>query len=169
MRRRRKDEGQSWEDRLQENWENCLVNHGQVRLPGRPAESLMPPPPVSAQELNLSYQDLGDPFQRDNFLRILRRLIRVEKLQLVSDRLTDLSSVRLPRSEPNTHNAPQQQQQSHSAQLRGQGSPLVLLNICPTGLRLLTSVSSDGSSQTSASVGPPSGRSSACDASLVSF
>uniref|UniRef100_A0A8C5AUT6 Uncharacterized protein n=1 Tax=Gadus morhua TaxID=8049 RepID=A0A8C5AUT6_GADMO len=65
-------EGQRWEERLQENWENCL-------------------------ELNLSYQDLGDPFQRDNFFRILRRLIRVEKLQLVDNSLTDLSSVCLPR------------------------------------------------------------------------
>lgn len=63
---------------------------------------------VSPQELNLSYQDLGEPFQRQNFLRILRRLIRVEKLQLVSDWLTDLSSVRLPRLEPPTQNAPQQ-------------------------------------------------------------
>uniref|UniRef100_A0A8D3CRJ3 Uncharacterized protein n=1 Tax=Scophthalmus maximus TaxID=52904 RepID=A0A8D3CRJ3_SCOMX len=54
-------------------------------------------PPVSPQELNLSYQDLGDPFQRENFLRILRRLIRVEKLQLVDNSLTNLSSVRLPR------------------------------------------------------------------------
>ncbi|KAG7479086.1 hypothetical protein JOB18_017152 [Solea senegalensis] len=71
-RRRREDEGQRWDERLQENWENCL-------------------------ELNLSYQDLGDPFQKDNFLRILRRLIRVEKLQLVDNSLTDLSSVRLPR------------------------------------------------------------------------
>ncbi|AWO99225.1 putative leucine-rich repeat-containing protein 49-like [Scophthalmus maximus] len=71
-RRRREDEGQRWEERLQENWENCL-------------------------ELNLSYQDLGDPFQRENFLRILRRLIRVEKLQLVDNSLTNLSSVRLPR------------------------------------------------------------------------
>uniref|UniRef100_A0A3B4ASB3 U2A'/phosphoprotein 32 family A C-terminal domain-containing protein n=1 Tax=Periophthalmus magnuspinnatus TaxID=409849 RepID=A0A3B4ASB3_9GOBI len=70
-RRRREGEGQSWEERLQENWENC--------------------------ELNLSYQDLGDPYQRDNFLRILRRLIRVEKLQLVDNSLTDLSSMRLPR------------------------------------------------------------------------
>lgn len=60
------------------------------------------------QELNLSYQDLGDPFQRDNFLGILRRLIRVEKLQLVSDWLTDLSSVRLPRLETRTQNAPRQ-------------------------------------------------------------
>ncbi|KAF0030619.1 hypothetical protein F2P81_017350 [Scophthalmus maximus] len=52
---------------------------------------------VSTPELNLSYQDLGDPFQRENFLRILRRLIRVEKLQLVDNSLTNLSSVRLPR------------------------------------------------------------------------
>uniref|UniRef100_A0A3B4XI72 U2A'/phosphoprotein 32 family A C-terminal domain-containing protein n=1 Tax=Seriola lalandi dorsalis TaxID=1841481 RepID=A0A3B4XI72_SERLL len=71
-RRRREEEGQRWEERLQENWENCL-------------------------ELNLSYQDLGDPFQKENFLRILRRLIRVEKLQLVDNSLTNLSSVRLPR------------------------------------------------------------------------
>ncbi|XP_063350387.1 uncharacterized protein LOC134641770 [Pelmatolapia mariae] len=70
--RRRKEEGQRWEERLQENWENCL-------------------------ELNLSYQDLGDPFQQENFLRILRRLIRVEKLQLIDNSLTSLSSVRLPR------------------------------------------------------------------------
>uniref|UniRef100_A0A3B4UF43 U2A'/phosphoprotein 32 family A C-terminal domain-containing protein n=1 Tax=Seriola dumerili TaxID=41447 RepID=A0A3B4UF43_SERDU len=71
-RRRREEEGQRWDERLQENWENCL-------------------------ELNLSYQDLGDPFQKENFLRILRRLIRVEKLQLVDNSLTNLSSVRLPR------------------------------------------------------------------------
>lgn len=57
-------------------------------------------PPVSSQELNLSYQDLGDPFQKENFLRILRRLIRVEKLQLVDNSLTNLSSVRLPRYGP---------------------------------------------------------------------
>lgn len=55
--------------------------------------------PVFPQELNLSYQDLGDPFQSENFLRILRRLIRAEKLQLVSNSLTDLSSVHLPRLE----------------------------------------------------------------------
>ncbi|CAM9344960.1 unnamed protein product, partial [Lampetra planeri] len=70
-RKRRDDEGQRWEERRQENWENCL-------------------------ELNLSYQDLGDPFQQENFLRILRRLIRVEQLQLVDNSLTNLSSVRLP-------------------------------------------------------------------------
>ncbi|XP_034557139.1 uncharacterized protein LOC117825416 [Notolabrus celidotus] len=71
-RKRREEEGQRWEERLQENWENCL-------------------------ELNLSYQNLGDPFQQENFLRILRRSIRVEKLQLVDNSLTNLSSVRLPR------------------------------------------------------------------------
>ncbi|KAM6987346.1 uncharacterized protein LKV04_010174 [Tautogolabrus adspersus] len=71
-RKRREEGGQRWEERLQENWENCL-------------------------ELNLSYQNLGDPFQQENFLRILRRLIRVEKLQLIDNSLTNLSSVRLPR------------------------------------------------------------------------
>ncbi|XP_072551939.1 uncharacterized protein [Salminus brasiliensis] len=64
-RRRREDEGQRWEERLQENWENCV--------------------------------DLGDPYQLENFTRILRRLIRVERLQLVDNALHDLSSVRLPR------------------------------------------------------------------------
>ncbi|XP_053479387.1 protein tilB homolog isoform X3 [Ictalurus furcatus] len=71
-RKRREDDEQTWEDRLQENWENCT-------------------------ELNLSYQDLGDAFQLENFRRILRRLIRVERLQLVDNALCDLSSIRLPR------------------------------------------------------------------------
>lgn len=51
------------------------------------------------QVLNLSYQDLGDPYQLENFTRILKRLIRVEHLQLVDNSLKDLSSVRLPRYE----------------------------------------------------------------------
>ncbi|KAM6946190.1 uncharacterized protein FYW47_017285 [Aplochiton taeniatus] len=71
-RRRDEEEGQKWEEWLQENWENCL-------------------------ELNLSYQNLGDPYQQENFLRILRRLIRVERLQLVNNCLTNLSCIRLPR------------------------------------------------------------------------
>ncbi|XP_023648444.1 uncharacterized protein [Paramormyrops kingsleyae] len=71
-RRRRAGEKERWEERLQENWENCV-------------------------ELNLSFQDLGDPYQSENFFRILRRLIRVEKLQLVDNALRDLSSIRLPR------------------------------------------------------------------------
>lgn len=50
-----------------------------------------------SQELNLSFQDLGDLYQVENFKRILRRLIRVEKLWLVDNSLTDLSAIRLPR------------------------------------------------------------------------
>ncbi|XP_037380529.2 uncharacterized protein LOC119256889 isoform X2 [Talpa occidentalis] len=40
--------------------------------------------------------DLGDPYQVENFKRILRRLIRVETLWLVDNSLVDLSAVRLP-------------------------------------------------------------------------
>ncbi|XP_073529179.1 uncharacterized protein [Phyllobates terribilis] len=61
-----------WRQRLQENWENCL-------------------------NINLSYQDLGDPYQENNFHRILRRLIRIERLWLVDNSLKDLSAIRLPR------------------------------------------------------------------------
>lgn len=82
---------------MQENWENCLVSQ-QAWFSFQ--EIMMVELPVSPQELNLSYQDLGDPFQWESFLRILRRLIRVENLQLVSDSLSDLSSVRLPRLTP---------------------------------------------------------------------
>lgn len=48
-------EKNKWETWLQENWEDC-------------------------KNLNLSFQDLGDPYQVANFNRILRRLIRVETL-----------------------------------------------------------------------------------------
>ncbi|KAM4771772.1 uncharacterized protein WCC33_003542 [Rhinophrynus dorsalis] len=61
-----------WRKHLQENWENCV-------------------------NVNLSYQDLGDPYQLNNFHRILRRLIRVERLWLVDNSLKDLSAIRLPR------------------------------------------------------------------------
>uniref|UniRef100_A0A8D0L969 Uncharacterized protein n=1 Tax=Sphenodon punctatus TaxID=8508 RepID=A0A8D0L969_SPHPU len=47
--------------------------------------------------LNLSFQDLGDPYQLENFNKILWRLIRVERLWLVDNSLTDLSAIRLPR------------------------------------------------------------------------
>uniref|UniRef100_A0A8C9PDY8 Uncharacterized protein n=1 Tax=Spermophilus dauricus TaxID=99837 RepID=A0A8C9PDY8_SPEDA len=40
--------------------------------------------------------DLGDPYQVENFNRILRRLIRVETLWLVDNSLLDLSAIRLP-------------------------------------------------------------------------
>ncbi|XP_039612970.1 uncharacterized protein LOC120531535 [Polypterus senegalus] len=63
---------EKWEEWLTENWENCV-------------------------DLNLSYQDLGDPYQVENFYKILKRLIRVERLQLVDNSLKDLSPVRLPR------------------------------------------------------------------------
>ncbi|KAM8953369.1 uncharacterized protein RCH25_044213 [Pelodytes ibericus] len=61
-----------WRRRLQENWENCV-------------------------NVNLSYQGLGDPYQLNNFHRILRRMIRVERLWLVDNALKDLSAIRLPR------------------------------------------------------------------------
>lgn len=51
----------------------------------------------NAESVNLSYQDLGDPFQKREFLRVIRRLIRCEHIQLIEDSLQDLSSVYLPR------------------------------------------------------------------------
>ncbi|KAI4578965.1 hypothetical protein MJG53_000842 [Ovis ammon polii x Ovis aries] len=66
-------EKNKWETWLQENWEDCT-------------------------NLNLSFQDLGNPYQVENFNRILRRLIRVETLWLVDNSLVDLSALRLPRS-----------------------------------------------------------------------
>ncbi|XP_063264307.1 protein tilB homolog isoform X2 [Prinia subflava] len=74
-KRKQLSDTEKWERRLQENWENCA-------------------------ELNLSFQDLGDLYQVENFKRILRRLIRVEKLWLVDNSLTDLSAIRLPRQLP---------------------------------------------------------------------
>ncbi|XP_010215491.1 PREDICTED: protein tilB homolog [Tinamus guttatus] len=71
-KRKQVTETEKWQKKLQENWENCA-------------------------ELNLSYQDLGDLYQVENLNRILRRLIRVEKLWLVDNSLTDLSAIRLPR------------------------------------------------------------------------
>ncbi|XP_071076867.1 acidic leucine-rich nuclear phosphoprotein 32-related protein [Desmodus rotundus] len=69
--RKRVGEKSRWETWLQENWEDC-------------------------KNLNISFQDLGDPYQVTNFNRILRRLIRVETLWLVDNSLVDLSAVRLP-------------------------------------------------------------------------
>ncbi|XP_040608570.1 uncharacterized protein LOC121142469 [Mesocricetus auratus] len=64
-------EKNKWEMWLQENWEDC-------------------------KKLNISFQDLGDPYQVENFKRILRRLIRVEILWLVDNSLVDLHTIRLP-------------------------------------------------------------------------
>ncbi|CAM9333782.1 unnamed protein product [Bubo scandiacus] len=71
-KRKQVTDTEKWQKKLQENWENCA-------------------------ELNLSFQDLGDLYQVENFKRILQRLIRVEKLWLVDNSLTDLSAIRLPR------------------------------------------------------------------------
>ena len=49
------------------------------------------------QSVNLSYQDLGHPYQKKEFLRVLRRLLRCENLQLMENSIQDLSSVLLPR------------------------------------------------------------------------
>ncbi|XP_037380530.2 protein tilB homolog isoform X3 [Talpa occidentalis] len=68
---RRVPEKIKWKIWIQENWEECT-------------------------NLNISFQDLGDPYQVENFKRILRRLIRVETLWLVDNSLVDLSAVRLP-------------------------------------------------------------------------
>ncbi|XP_078616011.1 uncharacterized protein LOC144884522 [Branchiostoma floridae x Branchiostoma japonicum] len=51
----------------------------------------------NAVSVNLSFQDLGDAYQRENFIRVLKRLIRAEELQLMDDSLTDLHAVSLPR------------------------------------------------------------------------
>ncbi|XP_045412589.1 uncharacterized protein LOC123641711 [Lemur catta] len=69
--RKRVLEKSKWETWLQENWEDC-------------------------KNLNISFQDLGDAYQVENFNRILRRLIRVETLWLVDNSLVDLSAIRLP-------------------------------------------------------------------------
>ncbi|XP_021114475.1 uncharacterized protein LOC101716644 [Heterocephalus glaber] len=70
--KRRILEKTKWETWLQENWEDCM-------------------------NLNISFQDLGDPYQVENFRRILRRLIRVETLWLIVNSLVDLSTIRFPR------------------------------------------------------------------------
>lgn len=51
----------------------------------------------NAEAVNLSYQDLGHPYQKKEFQRVLRRLIRCEHIQLIENSLTDLSSILLPR------------------------------------------------------------------------
>lgn len=43
--------------------------------------------------VNLSYQDLGHPYQMKDFLKVLRRLIRCEYIELMDNGLSDLSTV----------------------------------------------------------------------------
>ncbi|KAJ7314697.1 hypothetical protein OS493_039231 [Desmophyllum pertusum] len=47
----------------------------------------------NAESANLSYQDLGHPYQKKEFQRVLRRLLRCENLQLIENSLQDLSNV----------------------------------------------------------------------------
>ncbi|XP_065655008.1 uncharacterized protein LOC100213971 [Hydra vulgaris] len=47
--------------------------------------------------INLSYQDLAHPYQMKEFLKILRKLVRAEQIELIENSLTDLSSVFLPK------------------------------------------------------------------------
>jgi len=47
--------------------------------------------------VNLSYQDLGHPYQMKEFLKVLRRLIRCEYVELMDNGLSDLSTVHLSR------------------------------------------------------------------------
>ncbi|XP_013397896.1 uncharacterized protein LOC106164504 [Lingula anatina] len=49
-----------------------------------------------AEVCNLSFQELSDAYQRENFKRILKRLLRVQDLILVEDKLTELSSFSFP-------------------------------------------------------------------------
>lgn len=46
---------------------------------------------------NLSYQDMGHTYQTKEFLRVLRRLLRAETIELIENSLSDLSSVTFPR------------------------------------------------------------------------
>lgn len=47
--------------------------------------------------VNLSYQDMGHPYQMKEFLRVLRRLLRADTIELIDNSLSDLSSVTFPR------------------------------------------------------------------------
>jgi len=47
--------------------------------------------------VNLSYQEMGHTYQMKEFLRVLRRLLRAETIELIENSLSDLSSVTFPR------------------------------------------------------------------------
>ena len=51
----------------------------------------------TCEAVNLSFQELGHPFQLKQFLAVLQKLIRCESLQLMDNGLTDLSRIYLPR------------------------------------------------------------------------
>eukprot|EP00117_Sycon_ciliatum_P006518 scpid50805/ scgid10021/ U2 small nuclear ribonucleoprotein A&apos len=49
-----------------------------------------------AIDVNLSYQNLGDPYQKANFKRIMKRLSRCQRLQLIDNHIENLSGFSLP-------------------------------------------------------------------------
>ena len=62
---------QSYRNKL-ENWENC-------------------------ESINLSFQDVGHNYQRREFFRVLRRLVRCQHIQLMDNSLGDMSAIIFPR------------------------------------------------------------------------
>ena len=91
--------GKDWKDfrNTAEDWENtsvstkynenCLMHYIYV---GCACLTLM-------QSVNLSYQDLGEAYQRSELLRCLSRLVHCTHLQLTDNSLTDLSKVTFPK------------------------------------------------------------------------
>ena len=49
------------------------------------------------QCVNLSYQDLGHGYQTKEFIRVLRKLIRAESIELIENGLADLTNTTFPR------------------------------------------------------------------------
>ncbi|KAK2183458.1 hypothetical protein NP493_312g07005 [Ridgeia piscesae] len=50
----------------------------------------------NAECCNLSYQELGQAYQKAHFVQVLKRLFRVVELNLLEDNLTDLHGVSFP-------------------------------------------------------------------------
>ncbi|XP_033125452.1 uncharacterized protein LOC117123577 isoform X2 [Anneissia japonica] len=50
----------------------------------------------NAVYVNLSYQELGHPYQLENFSRIMKRILRAEKITLIDNSLEDMHSINLP-------------------------------------------------------------------------
>ncbi|XP_072036435.1 acidic leucine-rich nuclear phosphoprotein 32-related protein-like [Amphiura filiformis] len=48
-------------------------------------------------DVNLSYQELGHDYQMENFLRILKRIMRAERIQLVDNEIKQLLKISFPR------------------------------------------------------------------------
>jgi len=50
----------------------------------------------TCEYVNLSYQNLGHGYQMKEFIKVLRRLVRADMVELIENNLTDLSSVFFP-------------------------------------------------------------------------